>query len=369
VGARSDPGRDFRWAALQAGFWLGWLSIAALLAALLFDRAGQHRPLLVAFVAAAAVANAAMMVVPWRGWLTAARGQFVLDVWSGGLIAFATLLVVLAGARADFDLLFFLVLPFVASVQSGWRRPVWLTAAAIAFLLATLLASSPLAGGAVVVRALLLSAAVVLALVLGRAVRRQAAAGAEAAARAELEGVLLAEAHHRVKNSLQTVADLLLLARPTGQHGHAFDDTATRIRSIAAVHRLLADSRGGNVQARAILEAVAAVSAESVSVEADAVALPADRAQQLGIVANELIENAVRHGHAPITVRLTAGPPARLHVNDRGAGVNSHPKGLGLQLVSQVVEQGLQGEFRLEPRPDGGTHAEVVFDADADPDR
>jgi two-component sensor histidine kinase len=58
-----------------------------------------------------------------------------------------------------------------------------------------------------------------------------------------------------------------------------------------------------------------------------------------------------------------------LHVNDRGAGVNGHPAGLGLQLVSQVVEQGLQGKFRLEPSPDGGTHAEVVFDADAHPDR
>jgi two-component sensor histidine kinase len=365
----ADPEREFRWAALQAGFWLGWLSIAALLTALLFGRADHHRLLLLAFVMAAGLGNGVMMVVPWRGWLTAARGQFVLDLWSAGLIAFSTLLVVLAGARANFDLLFFLVLPFVASVQSGWRRPVWLAAAGVAFPLATLLAPSPLAASAVIVRALLLSAAVVLALVLGRAIRRQAAAGAEAAARAELERVLLAEAHHRVKNSLQTVADLLLLARPAGRQGDAFDETAARIRSIAAVHRLLADSHGGNVQAGAILRAVAAVSPASVAVEADALALPADLAQQLGIVANELIENAVRHGCAPVLVRLSAGPPARLQVDDRGAGVNGDPRGLGLQLVSQVTEQGLHGEFRLEPRADGGTRAEVIFHADAHPDR
>jgi two-component sensor histidine kinase len=67
------------------------------------------------------------------------------------------------------------------------------------------------------------------------------------------------------------VADLLLLGRPAGTQGDAFDETATRIRSIAAVHRLLADSRGGNVQAAAILDAVASIAPARVSVEADPV--------------------------------------------------------------------------------------------------
>lgn len=369
MAAYADPEREFRWAALQAGFWLGWLSLAALLVALLLDRAGPHRLLLLGLIAAAGLANTAMMIVPWRGWLNAGRGQRVLDLWSAGLLALATLLVLLGGASADFDLLFFLVIPFVASVQSGWRRPAWIGIAGVAFLLATLLAPSPLAAGAVLVRALLLAAAVVLALVLGRAIRRHAAAGADAAARAELEHVLLAEAHHRVKNSLQTVADLLLLARPAGGQGAAFDETAARIRSIAAVHRLLAESRGGSIQARAILEAVAAVSPAAVAVEADALPLGAARAQQVGVVANELIDNAVRHGRAPVSVHLSAGPPARLEVCDRGPGVDCAAGGLGLQLVGRVVDTGLHGEFRLEPRAGGGTRAEVVFQADAHPGR
>lgn len=367
--AWADPEREFRWAALQAGFWLGWLSLAALLAAVLFGSAEQPRVLLLPLILAAGLANAVMMAVPWRGWLDAPRGQFVLDLWSAGVIAFAALLVVLTGAGADLDLLFFLVIPFVASVHSGWRRSVWLAAAGTAFGLATLLAPSPLAAGAAVFQALLLAAAVVLALVLGRAVRRHAAAGAVAAARGELERALLAEAHHRVKNSLQTVADLLLLARPAGGQGHAFDETAARIRSIAAVHRLLADARGGSVEAGDVLEAVAAVAPASVPVEADQVWLAAGLGQQLGIVANELIENALRHGRMPVTVRLSAGPPAHLCVDDRGAGMNGDSWGLGLQLVTQVVEQGLHGQFRLEPRVGGGTRAEVVFDADAHPDR
>lgn len=364
-----DPEREFRWAALQAGFWLGWLSVAALLAALVFGRGQEHRALLLALVTLAGLANAAMMAVPWRGWLTAARGRLVLDLWSAGLIVFAALLVSLAGARADFDLLFFLVLPFVASVQSGWRRPLGVALAAAGFLLSTLVAPRPLTGADVALRALLLAAAVVLALVLGRAIRRQAAAGAEAAARAELERVLLAEAHHRVKNSLQTVADLLLLGRPGGAAGAAFDETAARIRSIAAVHRLLADSRGGQVEAGAILDAVARASSVAIAVDADPVALDAERAQQLGVVANELLANAVRHGGTPISVQLAAGPPVRLRIDDRGGGSNGAAPGLGLQLVDRIVTQGLHGEFRLRPRQQGGTRAEVVFEADAHPDR
>lgn len=363
-----DPDQEFRWAALQAGFWLGWLSIAALLATLTFGGGQDHRLLLFALVAAAGIANAAMMAVPWRGWLTAARGRLVLDLWSAGLIVFATVLAVLAGARADFDLLFFLVLPFVASVQSGQRRAVWVTAAAAGFLIATLAAPHPLGGADVALRVLLLSAAVVLALVLGRAIRRQASSGAQAAARAELERVLLAEAHHRVKNSLQTVADLLLLGRPDGPAGRAFDETATRIRSIAAVHRLLADARGSVVDAGAILAAVAGVFPNAIEITADRVELNTDRAQQLGIVTNELVENAIRHGAEPITIQLIAGPPVRLRVYDRGPGMNGAPRGLGLQLVDRIVAQGLHGEFRLEPSEPAGIRAEVVFSADAHPD-
>ena len=50
--------------------------------------------------------------------------------------------------------------------------------------------------------AVLLSAAVILAVTLARGIRRTAAAAARAAAAAELEQALLAEAHHRIKNSL-----------------------------------------------------------------------------------------------------------------------------------------------------------------------
>jgi two-component sensor histidine kinase len=97
-----------------------------------------------------------------------------------------------------------------------------------------------------------------------------------------------------------------------------------------------------------------------VTVEAEPSAFDAATAQKLGLVANELITNAFRHGAAPIVVRLSGGGLARLCVDDRGSGVEG-AAGFGLGLVRRMVEQGLDGRFDLRPRSGGGTRAEVVF--------
>jgi two-component sensor histidine kinase len=366
-----DAELEFRCAAMRAGIWLGWLSIVAVLAALALGLGAQHRAHLFALTALAAAAHAVAMVVPWRRWLVAGRGQLLLDLWTAGLIGFVLLLVLLAGARANFDLLLFLILPFIVTVQAGRRRGLWLTIAALTFAAEMTLAADRLDAAAIAMRAALLAAAVVLALTLARATRREASARAEATARAELEHALLAEAHHRVKNSLQTVADLLLLARPAGGEGRAFDETASRIRSIAAVHRLLAEEGGATVGGDAIVRAVAAALDPAIHVETDPVELDAARAQQLGVVANELISNALRHGRGPVEVQLRRAQQLSLVVDDAGPGFDKDAAGLGLRLVRQIVENGLAGSFSIRTHSGGGTRAEIAFrkDEDADPDR
>jgi two-component sensor histidine kinase len=368
--APSDAEREVRLAALRAGWWLGWLSIAAVLAGLALGLPAHHRLALVALTGAAVVAHAGVMVIPWRGWLTAARGRALLDLWSGGLIAFVVVLVAVGGARANLDLLLFLVVPFLATVHDGTRRSLWLTVALAAYLTVMALASAPLAAGEVAMRVALLAAATLLTIVLGRLTRREAARHARASARAELEHALLAESHHRVKNSLQTVADLLLLGRPAGPDAGAFDDTAERIRAIAAVHDLLGDERGGRIRADALLAAVAATAAVRTRIDADPLDLEPACAQRLAIVVNELLTNAARHGRPPISVALRGPEPIVVSVRDAGPGPNGGRPGLGLQLVHQVVDQALQGWFTLE-REDGVTVAEVRFSpsADADPRR
>jgi two-component sensor histidine kinase len=339
----------FRFAALQVGFWLGWASIVVVLVGLVVDVSAQHRWLLIGATLAAAAGNTIAMVIPWREWLAARRGRILLDLWCAGLIAFVALLVVNGGS--NFALLLFLVVPFIAVVQNGWRRGFWLgvsagTCAAITALI-------PLSAGATAMRLALVAAAVAVALILVRTIRRETA-------RAELERTRAQEASHRVKNDLQTAADLLLLGRPEGMDGTAFDQTAARIRSIATVHQLLTESED-RVDGAALLRRITADAPVPVSVEAEPGPFDGATAQKLGLIANELVTNAFQHGAAPIVVHLTRGAETRLCVDDGGDRI-AGPTGFGLDLVRRMAEQGLDGHFELRAQ-NGGTRAEVVFPA------
>lgn len=384
--------------AIRAGLLLGWLSVAAVLLAVALDVGARHSGLVVALALAGGAANLGMGLLPWSR-LPGGHGHAVrLDLWAGGLLVFVAALIVVGGGEARFDLLLFLVLPFIALTHENRRLWLWLGLAAVVYAAATAIAPAPLSAAEVVLTAVLLSASVVLALALARATRATAAAAARAAAAAELEQALLAESHHRIKNSLQTVADLLLLGRPDDpESAEAFDATSARIRSIAAVHHLLAGERGGTVATdrllRTVVEALSSPG-EEVVVVSDELRLEAARAQQLGVIANELVANALRHGRPPVTVVFAGDEEgvARLEVRDGGraqAGVGAAEaaageaagetppapatnggSGLGLTLVRQIAERGLHGRFELETLLDGSTSAVLRFNVgDADPDR
>jgi two-component sensor histidine kinase len=346
----------FRSAAVRVGFLLGWASIVAVLVGLALDGGARHRWLLIGLTLGAAAANTAAMIVPWHDWLAARRGRILLDVWCGGLIAFVALLVVNGGS--NFALLLFLAVPFIAVVQSGWRRSFWLGVSAGTCTAAAVLI--PLSVGATAMRLALIAAVVGVALLLARTIRREVLAHKLASARAELERTLAKEANHRIKNDLQTVADLLLLGRPIGVDGAAFDDTAARIRSIATVHRLLTETED-EIDGGALLRSIAESAPVHVAVAAEPAAFDAATAQKLGIVANELVTNAFQHGASPIVVQLSGGPETRLRVDDGGGCRGEYEGGFGLELVRRMVEQGLGGRFELSTRSGGGTRAEVVF--------
>jgi two-component sensor histidine kinase len=325
VGA-TDPQVDlaFRARALELGFWLGWLAIAAALSGLAFDTGSRHRWLVVALTVAAAACNAAAMFVPWRQWLEDRRGRLLVDMWSGGLVGFVATLVFTGGP--NFALLLFLTVPFIAVVQSGWRRGFWLTVSGATCALAVALV--PLPVGATAMRLALVAAVVGATLVLARTIRRETAAHRRAAARAELERALAVEANHRHKNNLQTVADVLLLGRAEDGEAKPFVDTGARIRSVATIHRLLTNGED-RVDARALLEGIAEGAPVPVAIRTDSAALDASTAHKLGIVANELITNAFQHGEPPIEVRLHGGHRIRLDVDDRGPGPDGDGAGLG----------------------------------------
>ena len=345
----------FRFAALQVGYWLGWASIVVVLVGLALDGSVPHRSLLIGATLAAAAGNTVAMVIPWREWLATRRGRVLLDLWCGGLIAFVAILIV--GAGSSFALLLFLAVPFIAVVQIGRRRGFWLVVTALTCV--AVAALIPLSAGATAMRLTLVAAAVAVALVLSRAVRREAVGHKRAAARADLERTLAREANHRIKNDLQAAADLLLLGRPDGSEGTAFDDTAARLRSIATVHRLLTEAED-RIDGGTLIRSITAGSSVPVTVEADGLALDAATAQKVGIIANELVTNALRHGAPPIVVHLDCGTEMRLRVDDGGTG-GARATGFGLGLVRRMAEHGLAGSFELRPLRGGGTRAEVVF--------
>jgi two-component sensor histidine kinase len=358
--------------AVRAAAMLGWLSIVAVLVGLAIGLPVDHEEVVLATTLAAAAGHAGLGLLPWARLLPTPRGRLLLNAWSAALIAGVCGLVLTAGGASRLDLLFFLVVPFLAIVHDGRPLVLWLTAATAAYLGATLLTSDPLPRSELVLHLLLLVGSGALGRQLAGAIRRQAEASVEAVRRAELEGAMLAEGHHRVKNSLQVVADLLLLGRPDDAGaGAAFDHAAARIRSIAAVHDVLAERRGGRVPADELLRAVVdAAHPGATTLQADPVALPFSRAQNLGVVVNELVTNAHEHGRGPVAVRLRRDAGATLEVSDAGPGPDDAAwaePGLGLRLVRQVVEQGLRGT--IERGDAGVVRVRFSTDDDAHPGR
>ena len=228
--------------AQDAGVLLGWLSVAAVLLALVLGLPVEHDEAVIALAVAAGIGNLAVR-------------RLHPDLWAGSLLIFVAALIVLAGAQARFDLLLFLVLPFIAVTHEGARLALWLARRRDHVRRRATPRPCPARRGRDHAPRAAADRGGDPRRRLARTTRRSAATAARAQAEAELEQALLAEAHHRIKNSLQTVADLLLLGR--GEGAEAFDATAERIRSISAVHDLLAGERGGTVAAGELLRTVA----------------------------------------------------------------------------------------------------------------
>ena len=207
----------------------------------------------------------------------------------------------------------------------------------------------------------------------------------EAQLRASLQDkdVLLKEVYHRVKNNLQVVCSLLDLqadALADPQARAVFDDCQRRIQAMALVHEALYQSRSlarvhvGDYARRLAVDLLRAQSVElerlRLTVEADEVWLPAEKAVPCGLILNELLTNCVKHafpggraGEIRLAVRADAGAQVTLLVGDDGVGYPPavdlrQTDSLGLQLVCLLTEQ-LGGTIALERQ--GGTAVTVRF--------
>jgi two-component sensor histidine kinase len=175
------------------------------------------------------------------------------------------------------------------------------------------------------------------------------------------KAILLQELQHRVANSLQIIASVLMQnARRVASEetrGHLYE-AHNRIMSVATIQRHLVPSRLGDVALRAYFtDLCQSISASMISdphhlsleVTADETTVSADDSVSMGLIVTELAINALKHafpGHrsGKIVVDFRSQPGAWiLSVSDDGVGIpegafKAKP-GLGTGIVDAISKQ------------------------------
>ena len=206
----------------------------------------------------------------------------------------------------------------------------------------------------------------------------------EEARRAEALTTLIQEMHHRIKNNLQTVADLLSLEMSTSRSPEArksLRDSISRIKSIAAVHQLLSLEQLRLTNITELARQVCDISLRhlvrpnqlvNVKISGPAIYLPSKQATALALVMNELIANALEHAFedgqpGQLSILLSQkNAQVLISIADNGRGLPADfdledTQGLGLQIVRTLVEKDLGGTLHLERQPQGGSRATLAF--------
>jgi PAS domain S-box-containing protein len=183
---------------------------------------------------------------------------------------------------------------------------------------------------------------------------------AEEALRRSLEEkvTLVHEVHHRVKNNLQIISSLVSMQAEDVQNEtvrKALLDTTNRIQSMALVHQQLYAS--DNIArivfgdyARALCNAIRVSMGgdATLTFEAEPVEIAIEKAVPAGLILNELVTNAFKHGRGQdgrctVHVRVRGGPTSwAFLVADEGSGVVGEPvrKGsMGQTLIRALVRQ------------------------------
>jgi len=207
----------------------------------------------------------------------------------------------------------------------------------------------------------------------------------EAQIKAQLQekDVLLKEVHHRVKNNMQVISSLLNLQSRRVKDPAVFEmfkESQRRIRSMALIHeRLYQSSDLSRIEFSQYLRNLTThlfhsyqvdASRVQLKLEAEEVQLNINTAIPCGLIVNELVSNALKHGFpegrkGELEIGLSAVPEDGyvLKIKDDGVGF---PEGLdfrktetlGMQIINTLVEQ-IGG--RLELSREKGTAFRLEF--------
>ena len=185
--------------------------------------------------------------------------------------------------------------------------------------------------------------------------------------------VLLQEVRHRVANSLQIIASVLLRNAKTSVSEETRDhlqNAHNRVMSVAALERLLSTSEAGDIEVQAYFTRLCENMSASMIGEANRISLVVEGgsgvvearvAVSLGLIVTELVINALKYAFpdgrpGKITVDYTFhGPNWILCVKDDGVGMPlSAPArtGLGTSIVAALAAQ-LNASVEMTPQHPG----------------
>jgi len=175
------------------------------------------------------------------------------------------------------------------------------------------------------------------------------------------KAILLQEVQHRVANSLQIIASVILQSARMVQSDETrsyLNDAHNRVMSVATLQQQLAQSGLSDVPLRAYFDQLCeSIGASMIrdhdqlqlDVAVDGSSVTADVSISLGLVVTELVINALKHAYpggrrGKIIVGYTArGPNWTLYVADDGVGMPKDAAGatpgLGTNIVAALARQ------------------------------
>jgi PAS domain S-box-containing protein len=192
----------------------------------------------------------------------------------------------------------------------------------------------------------------------------------------------MTETHHRVKNNLQMIAAMIEMQMQEHRAEQTmpieeFAQLKTHIHTLSIVHELLTQSMkeaedDQRVSTQAVLDQLLPMLHQTawnreVRFTVEEVRLTAKQCVALALVLNELVTNALKHGHQEAEVFFRVeGAQAMLDVLDDGPGFPAgfdpmQAANMGLELVESLIRTDLKGRSRYETRPKGGGRVLVSF--------
>lgn len=188
------------------------------------------------------------------------------------------------------------------------------------------------------------------------------------------------ETHHRIKNNLQTISSILSLQQRRCISREAKEILNTdigMINSLASMYEIIMTVGSEDVDfmqvLRRMIDCIEQIYADKeppirITLTGDPIDVPQNKIHALTVIANELIQNAYKHGDfkdaGEISVHLRNGNMyASLRVIDNGVGYREEEKEkqhLGLNIVRMLAKDPLRGSFTIEAIG-SGTAASLHF--------